>query len=253
MKRPGRGGRSETNAAREQAMKRVRLTMVLGIEGVAEGTLEETMPASTAPMMTMTVSQQTLAPPGDQVVCGPPAPDTIPIHDNQIAQHLEAADVPEDLGHFLQSEHGRRWYENWRSGQVDDDMVVARWGKQVLELSAVTGTIEDDPRALDTQKGDIGQVTKAEQRKEEVIKEGAVLTNCAGYITPEADATLTEGVEAGDTENDIMDEEVLGQQNDDVVLIPTKDFEALIHKLLNDMDGMLKSPKPNASVGSSGN
>ena len=54
---------SEMNVVPEPAMKRVRVTMVLGMAGggtVAEGTLEGTMPVAADPMVTMAMSHQIL-------------------------------------------------------------------------------------------------------------------------------------------------------------------------------------------------
>ena len=196
------------------------------------------MPVSATPMMTMAMSQQTLTPPATDVVFGPPTPDTIPIQDNQLARHLQEAEAPEDLDHFLQSEHGRRWYDNWRSGQVDDDMVMARWGKPVLELFAITGTIEDDPHALDTQKAD-----RTDGVAEKGDGEASSLASCVGYVAPEAAADETARDETGDEEQDVMEEGDVNQQGDDVVLMqqpPARSFEEMIQKLLKAMDGMLK-------------
>ena len=83
-------------------------------------------------MMTVAMSQQTVSNQDEPGVIGPPTPDTILIQDNAIAQQAESSEAPEDLDKFLLTEHGSRWYANWRSGQVE-----ARWGKPVLQLFAI--------------------------------------------------------------------------------------------------------------------
>ena len=144
------------NTAPEPARKRVRVTMVLGVQGgaaVAEGTLEGTMAVEEVPTVTMAMDYTALAPQDNLELAGPPTPDTVHIPEQQVAQQLGGVELPVDLDVFLRTEHGQRWYSNWLSGQVDEEMVVARWGRAVLELFQVTKTIEDDPHAYPKRPG----------------------------------------------------------------------------------------------------
>ena len=91
------------------------------------------MAAEASPMVTMTMSHTLLGQPGESHIIGPPTPDTVQIPDMQVADQIARAEAPEDLDKFLRSEHGGRWFLNWQAGQVDNDMVLARWGKEVLD------------------------------------------------------------------------------------------------------------------------
>ena len=146
---------SEMNSQPEPSRKRVRVVMVMGASNgntVAEGVMEGIMAADAHPMVTMTMSQEMLGAAVDQMVTGPPTPDTIPAQDHTTKEQGSRAEDMVDLDRFMMTEHGNRWYMNWMSGQIDDSMVLARWGKEILELFAVTKTIQEDSQALATQK-----------------------------------------------------------------------------------------------------
>ena len=223
---------SEMEAMPERSMKRVRVVMVLGAEGgntTAEGVLEGLMPTESAPMVTMTMSHEVVGPDPGRQVLGPPTPDTVLVRDDQIAEQMAEAEQAVDLDSFLSSGPGRRWFENWQSGQIDDEMVTSRWGKAVLELFVVTRTIEDNPSALDTQKGT-----------------GDASQGNVGYIKPEEEGESSgrRPLDKGDTEEDVMDEEDEEQKDEEVALMQKSnplDFEGQLHRLLEELDGMAKS------------
>ena len=234
---------SEMSAAPARPTKRVRVVMVLGSEGgqsVAEGVMEGLMDAEASPMVTMTMSHVMLGPGPDQQVVGPPTPETVALPNHQTENQLASADAPVDLDEFLTSEHGRRWFDNWKSGQIDDEMVVARWGNSVLELFIVTKTIEDDPTALDSQK----KPTEVGEQKDDVQASDnrRELPLPVGYVEPEGDRVESTQAEQ-DESQDVMDEENGDLHGDNVMLMQKgapMDFETLLQKMLAELDNMAR-------------
>ena len=193
--------------------------MVLGSEGghtVAEGVMEGTMPAEASPMVTMTMSHVLLGPGSAPQVMGPPTPETVLVPHNQIENQMAITDDPVNLDEFLTSEHGQRWFRNWQSGQVDSDMVAARWGKEVLELFIVTKTIEDDPGALDTQRKPEGEGSKEDNVK--AAGDHGSRDKAVGLVEPETEMAGHTQADQEETQ-DVMDEENEDEQDEDVVLM----------------------------------
>ena len=88
-----------------------------------------------------------------------------------------------------------------------------------------SGTIEDDPRALDTQK-----VSKENTQRQ-----------APGYVAP--DAEVAGGADTGITENDMEEDQAETHQKDDVVLMqqqPVRDYETVLENLLAELETMLK-------------
>ena len=235
---------TEMNSPPEPALKRVRVVMVLGSQGgdtAAEGVLEGTMAADASPMVTMTMSHTLLGQPAEPLITGPPTPDTVQVPDNHVAEQLAKADAPEDLDTFLQTEHGQRWLENWKTGQVDDDMVVARWGAEVLELFVVTRTIQEDPHALDTQKPE-SAVAEDKDRKNGPEQAGTLENESEGCLANEV-REIEVAADKDGTEQDIMEEDDQVDKQDEVNLMQRvvyHDYEMVLQAKLKEMESLAK-------------
>ena len=192
-------------------------------------------------MLTMSMTEAPVAPNEDRDVFGPPTPDTVLVQNDQTTQQDMAVATQEDLDSFLRSEHGKRWCCNWKEGHIDDDMVVARWGRNVLELFGITRTIDEDPHALETQKA--GESDEDKCMAVEVNKKDAkeAPETMPGYIAPVGDGEGEGRADVETAQDDIMEEHCQEAPGDDVVLMQrpvVQDFEQVLQSLLKAMDEM---------------
>ena len=236
---------TEMNSPPEPALKRVRVVMVLGSQGgetAAEGVMEGTMAADASPMVTMTMSHTMLGQPAEPRIVGPPTPDTVQVPDNQVAEQLAMADAPEDLDTFLLTEHGQRWLENWKTGQVDDDMVVARWGAEVLELFVVTKTIQEDPHALDTQKP--GSTDADKKGSDRGSAEAGTLEDLSEVCAAEEEREDAGNAGTESKEQDVMQEDDQADNQDEMNLmqkVAYRDYEMVLQAMLKEMESLAKA------------
>ena len=230
---------NEMNSQAGPAMKRVRVVMVLGSQGggtVAEGVMEGAMEANAHPMVTMTMSEVPLTQTNDQQIKGPPTPDTIPVPEAEQARG-PLADEHIDLDRFLQTEHGRRWFQNWLEGQVDDTMVKARWGANVLELFAVTKALQEDHRALATQT--LGGATGQDMDRNEYGVNRT--TGLEGDKDKEAEEKKDR--EQADAETNVMDTEDKLDDDDTALMqkVVHGDYETALQNLLKELEVLTKA------------
>ena len=223
-------------------MKRVRVVMVLGTQGgntVAEGVMEGIMAVDAHPMVTMTMSESSMMQTDEQQVLGPPTPDTVHVPEAG-RPRKPLVDDPINLDQFLQTEHGQRWFQNWLEGQVDDSMVKARWGADVLELFAVTRTLQES-HALGTENL-LGEASRVKER-------GQQGENHTTGLEEGKDTALEEKMEEkmereqAEMEKDVMDTEDKIEDDDTALMqkVIHGDYEAALQNLLKELEGLTKA------------
>ena len=97
---------------------------------MVEATMVGEMLALEQAMINFTTAEMAVTNNGD-AEDGPRTPDTDIVPPVQAPNHEELMDVDT----IMQTEQGRAWFLRWKQGDIDDDMVEKKWGKDVLELS----------------------------------------------------------------------------------------------------------------------
>ena len=167
---------------RQRPLKRFRLQVVVvdkdGNE-LATTDLQGPVGADTVPQVNFVLNVETVPEPEQQQLeqaseveqgeegreDGPSEADTVPVHVPEPLLDMEVVEL-EDI---VSSTLCREWFRLWCADQVDDDMVVGKWGQQVLDTFVINKAIIEMEEAsqVDTLLVETGQAQQPKSMEEE--------------------------------------------------------------------------------------